>query len=163
MPQFDPNTFATQLFWLVVCFVALYLVASRWALPRVAAVLETRQTKLDNDLDRAAAFKQEADGVLAEYEKTLAEGRDKAQFMLREAAEAMAAEADGRHGELAERLSADVRAAEARIQEAKQAAVGKISQIATEVAQAATRRLIGLEVDAATAESSVKAILGGKG
>jgi F-type H+-transporting ATPase subunit b len=163
MPQFDPNAFATQLFWLVVCFVALYLVASRWALPRIASVLESRQTKLDDDLDRAAAFKQEAEGVLAEYEKTLAEGRNRAHGMLREAAEAMAGEADTRHGELAEKLSADVRAAETRIQEAKLAAVGNIRQVATEVAQAATRRLIGLEVDAATAEGSVKAVLGGKG
>jgi len=47
--------------------------------------------------------------------------------------------------------------------EAKRAAVGNISQVATEVAQAAARRLIDLEVDAAAAETSVKAVMKGKG
>jgi F-type H+-transporting ATPase subunit b len=75
----------------------------------------------------------------------------------------MAAEAAKRQAALGEKLAEDVKAAEARIDEAKQAAVGNINQVATEVAQAATRRLIGLDVDAAAAAASVKAVLEGKG
>ena len=74
MPQLDPTTWIAQLFWLIVTFVALYFVLSRSILPRIANVMEARQSKIDDDLDRAAASKQEADGVLAEYEKALAEG-----------------------------------------------------------------------------------------
>jgi hypothetical protein len=56
-----------------------------------------------------------------------------------------------------------VKAAEARIVDAKEAAVGNISQVATEVAQAAARRLIDLDVGAPAAEASVKAVLEAKG
>ena len=163
MPQFDPTVFPTQLFWLVVTFGALYVVLSKWALPKVASVLEARQAKIDDDLDRAAASKQEAEGALAEYQMSLADGTAKAQGLLRQATDDMAVESARHHGELAEKLAGDVKAAEARIDEAKQAAVGNIGQVATEVAQAATRRLIGLDVDAAAAESSVKAVQQGKG
>ena len=163
MPQFDPTVFPTQLFWLVVTFVVLYFVLSKWALPKVASVLEARQDKIGDDLDRAAASKQETESALAEYEKSLADGTVKAQGLLRQAADDMAAESAKRHGELAEKLAGDVKSAESRIEDAKQAAVGNIGQVAAEVAQAATRRLIGLDVDAAAAESSVKAALQGKG
>ena len=44
------------------------------ALPKVASVLVARQNKIDDDLDRAAASKNEAEGVLAEYEMSLADG-----------------------------------------------------------------------------------------
>ena len=163
MPQFDPNVFPTQLFWLVVTFTVLFFVLSKWALPKVASVLVARQNKIDDDLDRAAASKNEAEGVLAEYEMSLADGTAKAQGLLRQAADDMAAEIARHLGELAEKLAGDVKAAEARIDEAKRAAIGNIGQVATEVAQAAIRRLIGLDVDAAAAESSVKAALQGKG
>ena len=163
MPQFDPSVFSTQLFWLVVTFTVLYFALSRLALPRVAAVLEARQAKVDDDLDRAAASKQEAESVLAEYERALADGSAQAQGILRQSADDMAAEAAKRQAALGDKLAEDVKAAEARIDEAKQAAVGNINQVATEVAQAATRRLIGLDVDAAAAAASVKAVLESKG
>ena len=163
MPQFDPSVFSTQLFWLVVTFVVLYFALSRLALPRVAAVLEARQSKVDDDLDRAAASKQEADSVLAEYEKALADGSAQAQGILRQSADDMAAEAAKRQATLGDKLAEEVKAAEARIVDAKEAAVGNISQVATEVAQAAARRLIDLDVGAPAAEASVKAVLEAKG
>ena len=34
MPQFDPTTFSTQIFWLVLTFLALYLILWKIVLPR---------------------------------------------------------------------------------------------------------------------------------
>ena len=39
-PPFDAQTFASQLFWFALTFVALYLLMSRVALPRVGSILE---------------------------------------------------------------------------------------------------------------------------
>jgi F-type H+-transporting ATPase subunit b len=158
MPQLDPSNYAGQIFWLVITFVTLYWVLVKLALPRVAEVLEARQQKIDDDLDRAAASKQEAETVLAAYDKRLAEGTAEAQGLLRQASEEMAAEAAKRHEALAARLAEDGRAAEARILEAKTAAIGNIAQVAAEVAQSAARRLIGVEVEAKAAGAAVKAV-----
>src|SRR3546814_6935599 len=50
MPQFDPSTYPTQLFWLLLTFVPLYLVVWRVALPRITDVRQSRQGKIEADL-----------------------------------------------------------------------------------------------------------------
>src|SRR3546814_14500739 len=75
LPQLDPATFATQLFWGAVAFVALYLLMSRVALPRVAAVIEERGGRIGEDLDKAAQFNREAEEARAQYAKATADPR----------------------------------------------------------------------------------------
>ncbi|WP_406647926.1 F0F1 ATP synthase subunit B' [Aliisedimentitalea scapharcae] len=79
MPQLDFSTFSNQIFWLVVTLVVIYLVLSRVALPRIAAVLAERQGTITNDL--AAAHDLKAKAVEAEnaYNKALADARADAQ------------------------------------------------------------------------------------
>ncbi len=163
MPQFDPTTFASQLFWLLVTFGLLFVILSRVLLPRIAGLLEARQEKIDDDLNRAATVKGEAETALAAYEKTMADGKAEAQGRLRQATEEMAAQGAKRHEELAAKLAGEVAEAETRIHEAKTAAVDNIGQVAGEVAQAAIQRLIGVEVDQAAAGKAVKAAMAGEG
>ena len=96
MPQLDAATFLPQLFWLVVTFAILYLLMWRVVLPRIADLLQERQERMDDDLQKAEALKNEGAKVLAAYEKAMAEGREQAQATIREAmdrASASAAEA----------------------------------------------------------------------
>ncbi len=99
MPQFDSSTFASQVFWLTVTFVALYFVLARSVLPKIARVLEARQGRIDDDLERATHLEQEAKEALA-----------------------------------------------------------SIRQVASETARTATRRLIGVEVEAERADEAVAAV-----
>ena len=73
MPQFDTATFPSQIFWLVVCFVVVFVFAWRIVLPRIAGTLEDRQRKIGDDLARAGELADQADEVMAAYEKRLAE------------------------------------------------------------------------------------------
>ena len=158
MPQFDSSTFTSQIFWLVVTFVALYFVLARTVLPKIARVLEARQGRIDDDLERATHLEQEAKEALAAYQAALDAAKAEAQAVVREAAEQMDAEAAKRHEELGERLAAEVKAAEARIAGARDEALASIRQVASETARAATRRLIGVEVEAERADEAVAAV-----
>ena len=41
-PPFQKDTFASQLVWLAITFVALYLLISRIAVPRIGGIIEER-------------------------------------------------------------------------------------------------------------------------
>src|SRR3546814_11258088 len=94
MPQLDPAFWPTQLFWLAITFIARYLVIWRIALRRIADVLEARQRKLDDDLKKAAALKDEAAAILAEYEKMRATAQASAHEALQKAQDEMKGEAE---------------------------------------------------------------------
>ena len=163
MPQFDPQFFLPQLFWLAVLFAILYLLMSRVALPRVAEVLETRQDRIAHDLDRAEELKKQAEAVLGAYESAAAETRNKAQALLAEAAAQSQAEAARRNDEMAERLAREGEAAAERIAAARTDAMRQVSDMAAGLAAEAARKVAGVQVAADEARAAVDAALKERG
>lgn len=155
MPQLNPESFASQIFWLIVTFLVFFLIAWRVALPKIGQVLADRRDRIDRDIAKAQDVRNEAEAVLAEYEKLSAEGRASAQVVIREANELAAAEAAAEHEKLGHRLADDIDKAERRIAEARTSALEGVGEVAAEIAQAAAAKLIGLEVSAKDAEGAV--------
>ena len=60
LPQLDVQTYASQIFWLVVSFIVLYFLVAKVAMPRISEVLEERQERIEDDLDKAETLKKEA-------------------------------------------------------------------------------------------------------
>ena len=160
MPQLDYHTFVPQLVWLAISFVLLYVLMTTLALPKVKAAIEGRRHRLDSDLGRAAAAKQEAEAALAAYQKTLADARAAAQDTLRQTGERLAAEAAERQRELAAALTAQIEAAEARIAAGKDQALSDIRTVAADVGSALVEKLTGTTPDAATMTSAVNRVAG---
>src|SRR2546426_1299377 len=78
-PPFQKDTFASQLLWFAVCFIILYLLMSKIALPRIGGILAERRRRIEDDLKLAQRLKEESDAELAAYEKALADARARAQ------------------------------------------------------------------------------------
>ncbi len=159
MPQLDVSTFPTQLFWLFVSFVVLYVLMAKLGLPRVGRIIAARRSRIDGDLEKAGQMKAEAEAVIAAYERALAEARTQAQQTLKETTERLNAEAAERQRQLAEKLVAETQAAERRIEEAKAAALANLRNVAVDVARAAAAKLTGSDVDAGRAAAAVDAVL----
>ncbi|MSO81003.1 MAG: F0F1 ATP synthase subunit B' [Alphaproteobacteria bacterium] len=155
MPQFDVTTFSSQIFWLVISFAIVFVVAWRYALPRLNELKEIRQKQVESDLERAAALKADADAALASYELELGEAGSRAQEELRRAAARAAAKAQRRMTELGGRLAADAAAAASRIAGARAQALGALDSVAQELASAATQRLGGDAPDGARVAAAV--------
>ncbi|MGZ8996542.1 MAG: F0F1 ATP synthase subunit B family protein [Rhodospirillales bacterium] len=155
MPQFDPAVWPTQLFWLTVSFVVLYLLMARVALPRISAILEERDFRIGDSLRRAEGLKQDAEAAVAAYEKLMVDARTKAQEQVHSVRERAARDAAERHAELNDRLSAEVAAAETRIAAARDQAIGELRGLAVEVAGAAVERLAGERLDPVTVGRAV--------
>lgn len=163
MPQLDPSLFSTQLFWLFVSFLVLFLIAWKTALPRVADVLNARRNRIDGDLERAQALKIEAEEVLSAYEKALADASAEAQGIHRQMAQSLAAERTRRQEELSRKLSAQTRDAEARIAAEKQRAAQNIQEAVLGVVQSASARLIGGDIPESDADRAIRAAMQERG
>ncbi|MDA1101611.1 MAG: F0F1 ATP synthase subunit B' [Proteobacteria bacterium] len=159
MPQFWMEDFAPQMVWLVISFIALYLLMARVALPRVADVLETRHGRIADDLDQAAQLKAQAETVIAEYEAALADARSRAQATMAQAGVEAAAAAERRNAEVAAVLAAEATAAAGRITDAKNDALAELRGVAVELAQAAAERLIDAPVDRGEVDRAVDAAM----
>lgn len=159
MPQFDPTFFAPQLFWLALTFVTLYFLMTTVALPKIGAVLDERQRKIDDNLDKAAQLKAEAEAAVAAYEKALAESRAHAHSVIKEASDRLASDAEARNRELGARLAEQIKAGEAKIAEAKDKALANVRDVALEVAGATVARLVGSPADNSRLEAAVAAAL----
>jgi F-type H+-transporting ATPase subunit b len=161
MPQLDVSTYPSQIFWLVVTFAVLYVLMAKVAIPRIEAMVEGRRTRIEDDLDRSGRMRTEAEAVIAAYEKALASARHQAQLTMKETTDRLKAETAERQKEAAAVIAERTRAAEARIAAAKAAAMANLRNVATDVARAATARLVGAEVDNARAAAAVDAVLKG--
>jgi F-type H+-transporting ATPase subunit b len=155
MPQLDVTTFAPQIVWLVITFLAMYFIMAKVALPRIAQVLDERQTRIDDNLEKATALKKEAEEAATAYETSLAEARSKAQEAVKAVVDAANAEQAKKQDELAAKLNVDLEAAEARIAEAKDKALANIQAVSAEVAKATVEKLSGVSVDDTAVSAAV--------
>ncbi|TAJ41501.1 MAG: F0F1 ATP synthase subunit B' [Reyranella sp.] len=155
MPQLDVHSFAPQLVWLVIAFVALYLVMSRLAVPAISDTLAKRQAKIQGDLDAAEKANEDTRALVAAYEKRLADAREESRRLQRQQAEADSTVATARFNELAERLNGRIAEAEKRIAGQRDTVMAGLEQMAGEIAQSAYAKLAGQPADGAALGAKV--------
>jgi F-type H+-transporting ATPase subunit b len=160
-PPFEKDTFASQLVSLAVAFVALYLIVSRIALPRVGSVLDARQNAIDGDLAQAKKLKDESDAALKAYESELAAARSRAQAIGAESREKLNAASEAERKTLEQRLAVKLAEAEKAIASTRKTAMSNVRSIAADAAAAIVQRLTGIAPDKKSVNAAVKASLKG--
>jgi F-type H+-transporting ATPase subunit b len=160
-PPFQKDTFASQLVSLLIAFVALYLIVSRIALPRVGSLLDARQNAIEGDLAAAQKLKDESDAALKAYESELAAARSRAQAISNETRDKLNAAAEAQRKTLEDQLSVKLAGAEKTIASTREAAMSSVRGIAAEAAAAIVQRLTGVMPDGKAVDSAVDASLKG--
>jgi len=158
LPQFEFQHWGGQIAWLLVLFVALYLLISRVFTPRLRRVLDERASTISTALDTARQVQAEALDQARTGEAELAEARARSQRVATDAraranadSAAVAAVEDAK---VAERVAA----AEASIRKARDVAMGNVAGIAEDITTAIVAKLTGTAPSAA----DVKAALAGR-
>jgi F-type H+-transporting ATPase subunit b len=142
-PPFNSQTFASQLFWLALTFVFLYVMMSKVALPRISAIIDSRQQRIDDDLAEAQTLKNESEAAVVAYEKALADARSRGQAIANEMRDKQAAATEASRKALEAELNAKLAVAEKTIATTKTAAMANVGTIAENAATAIVEQLIG--------------------
>jgi F-type H+-transporting ATPase subunit b len=157
-PPFQKDTFASQLVWLALFFVALYFLASRLALPRVGSILEERRSRIVGDFAAAARMKDEADAAIAAYDDALADARARAQAMAADTRDKLNRQAEAERQALEQSLRARLAAADQAITATKAAAMANVHAITEDTAIAIVARLVGMTPSRDAAAAAVAAV-----
>jgi F-type H+-transporting ATPase subunit b len=154
-PPFDKSTFASQLVWFAIFFVALYVIIARLAIPRIGGIIEARRGRVEGDLAEANRLKEQSDAALKAYEKSLADARGRAQTLGNETRDKLNAEAEQARKKLEGELNAKLAEAETTIAATKAAAMSNVQAIAVDTAAAIVQRLIGAAPAGGVVEAAV--------
>jgi len=158
MPQLDPSTFGTQLFWLGICFVTLYLVMAVIVLPRISGTLEARASQLDGDLAEAEKLREKAETALAAYEEALAEARSRALTLAQDMRAEVQAETDRQKAELDAKLAEQAQSAEAAMAKARDNAMSGLQDAATAIVGDVIDAIGATKADDAAVAEAVKTV-----
>lgn len=142
-PPFESEYFPSQLVWLTISFVLLYVLMSRIALPRIGGIMAARGKVISDDLAAAERLKEQSNAAQVAYEKALADARSRAQAIASATREQHARETADLHKQLDAQLHERLTAAEQSIAKSRGAAMGNVKAIAAETASAIVERLIG--------------------
>ncbi len=163
MPQLDFADFAPQLVWLVITFVALYLLMSRLVLPRISGVLEDRRNRIAGDLGQAEEMRRNAEKTLEDYESSMLDARNRAHEITQAARGEIGAKAAERLDRLNVELAGKASDAERDIAARRDEALADIGSIAAAAASATLDRLIGVTPDGAALDTAIDQALEKRG
>ncbi|MAS06166.1 MAG: ATP F0F1 synthase subunit B' [Ahrensia sp.] len=156
-PPFDASTYPSQLFWLALTFGFLFWFMSKIIVPRIGGILEMRQDRIAQDLDKAHELKSEADEAIAAYEQELADAKASANEIGNKARDGAKAAAEAERQKIEKKLGEQLAEAEKRIADIRDKAMADLGEIATETTQAVVSQLIGGSVTKAEVTKALKA------
>jgi F-type H+-transporting ATPase subunit b len=84
MPQLNPDSYVSQVFWLAVFFILTFVFLRFVGLPRITAIIDERARKIAGDITAAEALRAQAADAEKSYDATMAEARGKARQLLAE-------------------------------------------------------------------------------
>jgi F-type H+-transporting ATPase subunit b len=152
MPQLDPTWFASQLFWLAITFAVLYTVLARAVLPPLQNIVARREGTIEGDIATAEAMKEQAEAARQDYERTLAEARDRAQQLVNDAVASQKVIADQAGRDMDKQVASQLEEAGSRITTKKKELIAALTP--------ATEELTSLIVEKLTHRNTAKDKIG---
>ena len=155
MPQLDPEFWVSQIFWLTITFGTLFLVLSKFILPRISKNLEQRRLQILENIETAEKQREQSEKNLKEFDEIILKSKNKAKEVMLAAREKIVSEITKKKTKLDEDLSSEIQIVEKEIIELKLSSPKKINSIASNITNEVIKRLIGTDVN----ESSVSALV----
>ena len=154
MPQLNFATWPNQIFWLVVALVIIYIVLTRIAMPRIAAVLAERKGTIGNDLAAAEELKSKAKAAEKAFNAALEQARADAAKIIAATKAEIQKDLDVAMAAADVQISAKAAESEKRIAEIRAGAIEAVAEVARDTAGALVQALGG-HADAGTIDAAV--------
>jgi len=161
MPQIAQiaETYASQIFWLIIIFGLIYFGIGKAMLPKVGGVVEARDKKIADDLAEASRARASADEIESDYRAKIDAAHADAVQAAQAAKAKATADAEKRVKSADAELAQKVAEAEAKLSAAKSDALAGIETVAAEAAVDIVGKVSGAAVSQDAALDAVKAAM----
>lgn len=158
LPQFDPTSWPSQIFWLAVFFVVLYVVFGKSIIPALGNTIETRSAYIADTLHKAENLSAEAEKIHAEVSTALKAASHKAGAHISEAETTAKTNMSEALAEFRAHYEDRIAATESRIAAATTEAMVDMEKIAASLAAQAAEKIAGIPAGESGAENVVKSL-----
>ena len=135
MPQLDFSTFVPQIFWLFVSLSILYLILSKYALPRVSDVIEERKDIIAHDIDEAKKFSLDSKKAIEDLTLKMSKAKSESQQIVNNALIEVKSKNETKKEKIILEINDELLDAEKEIFEKKEIALKDVTKISKELAK----------------------------
>ncbi len=136
-----------EIVWGVFSFVLLFIILAKFAFPAVNQMMQARTEKIRNNIDEADKIRSEAEQILADYQRQLADARNEANRIIEEARQA----ADQLRKDMVRRADEEVAALRQRnaaeLQMAQERAISQLQSQVRDLALELAEKVVGANLD----------------
>ncbi len=161
LPQLDPSSWSNQIFWLVLCLIAIYFLLSRIAIPRIGGTIEQRTQTIQRDLDRAAEMKMKAEEAEKQYNQALTDARSRAHGIAEQTKADIQADVDAATATADAEIAKQSEASVKRIAKLQKEAEASVETVAADVTKAILDTLAPAASDDKAIADAVNKVLKG--
>ena len=155
MPQLNPEFWISQIFWLTLSFGFLFVILSKFILPKISNNLELRKSQILDNIETAEKQKKESENKIKEYESLILNSKNEAKNYFNDARKKIQQDINKKREKLENEIDEEINKTEKEIIDLKNKAPEKINKIAMEASSDLIKKLIGEEIN----NSSISAIV----
>ena len=155
MPQLNPEFWISQIFWLILTFGTMYVVLSKFILPKISNNLESRKSQILENIEAAEKQREDSEAKLKEYDEIILKSKSEAKTIFNQTREKALKDIMAKKEALDQQIDDEINKAEKEIEVLRVSAPDKINKIAIETSSELLEKLIGSGVNS----SSISAIV----
>ncbi len=155
MPQLAPTLIFSQVFWVITCFVLMYIMMRYFILPPITAIMDAREEGIQNDIITAENLKKELENAINAYETSLEEANYKAGEILKQTNNEIQDFVKSEEQKFSSRMNELTEDARSKIEESKVKVLGEVEDLAIGLVGQVMQKLVNENISIDTAKSYI--------
>ena len=155
MPQLNSEFWISQIFWLILTFGLLFIILSKFILPKISNNLETRKSQILENIETADKQREETEKKVKEFDKIINDTKVEAKNFFNSERQKVLDNINDKRLSLEKDIEKEILKAEEEINQLKTTSQEKVTKIAIETSSDLVKQLIGEDIN----KSSLSAIV----
>ena len=155
MPQLDPEYWPSQVFWLIIIFLTIYILISKIFIPKIKGSIDMREDKIRKDLEEAKTFREQAELKLKEYNSLMETAKIDVKKIISKSRQKLNEDMRIKREDAQKKIDTEILNAETEIKKFKVDSFNKVNLISQDIVSNLIKDIFGEDLNKSSIEASV--------